>query len=335
MTMTSREMIRVRTPGRAGILGNPSDGFFGKTLGIPIRNFFAEVVLFEWDRIEILPGAGDRVNFGSMAELINDIEINGYYGGFRLIKAAIKQFYNYLTRETIDLSPNNFTIRYSSNIPRQVGLAGSSAIITSTIKALSEFYDVPISNPIMANYVLWAETEELGISAGLQDRVIQVYNEPLFMDFSEHLMKKQGYGIYESLDPKIFPEFYLAYQAHLTHIDRVHNDIRVRWESGDPKIIDTMKMLAENAQEGVKALKSQDLEKFKQCLDRNFDLRASIYPISERNMKMINLARSFGATAKFPGSGGAIIGTFESEDVFDMLKKEFKKMDCEVVRILF
>ena len=34
-----------RTYARVGLLGNPSDGFFGKVIGMTVTNFFAEVSL--------------------------------------------------------------------------------------------------------------------------------------------------------------------------------------------------------------------------------------------------------------------------------------------------
>ena len=280
-----------------------------------------------------MPGPSDNVNFNSLDDMIKDIKINGYYGGFRLIKAAVKQFYDYVELKGISLPAKNFKIRYTSNIPRQVGLAGSSAIITSTIKGLSEFYKVPIEKPIMANYVLWSETKELGISAGLQDRVVQVYSEPIYMDFDEKFMKDRNFGMYEPTNPNMLPPLFLAYQINLTHKDIAHNDVRDRWERGDPLIRRTMAQIGENAENGYEALKNGDLGKFDQCINKNFDLRASIYPISEKNMKMIKLARTIGATSKFPGSGGAIIGTYKNESMFGEIKKEFIKIECKVVKI--
>lgn len=326
-------MIRIDTPARAGILGNPSDGFFGKTIAAPVRNFHACVILFEWDRIEILPGPTDRVNFDSPEELLEDFKINGYYGGFRLVKAAIKQFFDHVQENKISIPKKNFTIRYTSNIPRQVGLAGSSAIITSTIKALSHFYSVDIPKPIMANRVLWSETKELDISAGLQDRVVQVYDQPVFMDFEQSFMQQKGFGRYQPIDATIFPPMYLAYQANLTHKDTIHNDVRKRFECGDLDITNTMDQIGKNALDGLNALKNGDLEGFKNCIDKNFDLRASIYPIAEKNKLMIEKARAIGATAKFPGSGGAIIGTYDDDSMFNALLKEFGKIGCEVVKI--
>ncbi len=41
--------------------------------------------------------------------------------------------------------------------------------------------------------VLRAE-EELGITAGLQDRVIQVYGGVVYMDFAKEFMQQHGHG---------------------------------------------------------------------------------------------------------------------------------------------
>ena len=43
---------------------------------------------------------------------------------------------------------------------------------------------------------LQVETNELGINAGLQDRVIQIYNGLVFMNFDEELLTSRGYGGY-------------------------------------------------------------------------------------------------------------------------------------------
>ena len=42
-------IIRKRAYARAGLVGNPSDGYSGKTISLIVRNFWAEVVLYEWD----------------------------------------------------------------------------------------------------------------------------------------------------------------------------------------------------------------------------------------------------------------------------------------------
>ena len=44
-----------------------------------------------------------------------------------------------------------------------------------------------------------------------------------------------------------------------------------------------------------------------------------------------NVARQFGASAKFTGSGGAIIGTYRA-DTFDDMRRELKKYGVEVIK---
>ena len=48
--------------------------------------------------------------------------------------------------------------------------------------------------------VLRAE-EELGITAGLQDRVIQVYGGVVYMDFAKEFIQRHGHGRYRGCNP--------------------------------------------------------------------------------------------------------------------------------------
>ena len=84
----------------------------------------------------------------------------------------------------------------------QVGLAGSSAICTATFKALMEYYKIPLHTfpkEIQSSLILSAEQDELKISAGFQDRVIQVYGGIMYMDFERSFVAQYGYGRYEKL----------------------------------------------------------------------------------------------------------------------------------------
>ena len=140
-----------------------------------VRDFWAEVTLYEWDQMELVPSQQDQSRFDSLAELVRDVQLHGYYGGLRLVKATIKKFAEHCRRCGQALHDGNFSIRYDSNIPRAVGLAGSSAIIVATLRCLIEFYGVEISRQALPSLALSVETDELGIAAGLQDRVTQVY----------------------------------------------------------------------------------------------------------------------------------------------------------------
>ena len=109
----------------------------------------------------------------------------------------MKRFYDYCQEAGIKLPNRNCTISYHTNIPSQVGLAGSSAIITACLRALMQFYEVKIPLPIQPNLILSVENRELGISAGLQDRVVQAYEGLVYMDFDRDYMQQQGHGRYE------------------------------------------------------------------------------------------------------------------------------------------
>src|SRR4030065_1801172 len=134
-------IIESRAYARAGLLGNPSDGYFGKTISIIVRNFGAAVTLYESPSLVIEEQEEDLNQFRSIYHLSEKVSLTGYYGGARLLKATIKKFCDYCEKNHIRLAGNNFTLRYQSSIPRQVGLAGSSAIVTATIKVLMMFYN--------------------------------------------------------------------------------------------------------------------------------------------------------------------------------------------------
>jgi glucuronokinase len=329
-------IIRKRAYARAGLIGNPSDGYHGKTISISVRNFWAEVVLYEWDSVDIVLAEDDRARFSSIADLARDVKLHGYYGGIRLIKATIKRFVEYCDRHNLLLHDRNFSVRYATNIPRQVGLAGSSAIIVATVRCLMEFYGVEIPLEAQPSFVLSIEREELGIAAGLQDRVIQVYEGLVYMDFDrscEHDVHGFKCYHYEPLDPALLPPIYLAYHDALSEPTEVfHNDIRARFDRGEEKVVNAMKHFAELAAAARDALLDRDTERLGQLMDENFDTRRSIYNLPPWQVQMVEIARRCGASAKFAGSGGAIIGTYRNETMFEQLCRELGAIHSRVIK---
>ena len=322
-----------RAYARAGLLGNPSDGYFGKTISIVVRNFGAHVSLYESPELRIEQHIEDQNIFGNIYQLVETVDLTGYYGGDRLIKAAIKKFCEYCDKQSIRLHNKNFTIRYRSSIPRQVGLAGSSAIITATIKALMAFYNVEISIELLPNLVLSVETEELGINAGLQDRVIQTYEGCVFMDFDRIVMEKKGHGNYEHLDPRLLPNLYIAYKINLGKVSgTVFNDVKARFQAGEPVVVDTLAEIADVAEQGKKAILEGDHEGLAILMNKNFDLRAKIFNISDSNHELIKAARKCRASAKFTGSGGSIIGTYKNDETLRCLIINMQKLNARVIK---
>jgi len=329
-------LSRKRAYARAGLLGNPSDGYNGRTISLSVQNYWAEVVLYEWDAVEIVLADDDRAKFDTVHELARDVRLHGYYGGIRLIKATIKRFVEHCERRGIALHDRKFSIRYATNIPRQVGLAGSSAIIVATLRCLMEFYDVSIPIEAQPTFVLLVEQEELGITVGLQDRVVQVYEGLVYMDFDagrEHTVDGLRCYYYEPLDPVLLPPVYVAHHETLGEPTEIfHNNIRERFRSGDRAVVEAMLTLAWLAGEGRGALLARDAGRLAQLIDANFDTRRSIYRLPQWQIDMVETARACGASAKFAGSGGAIVGTYESEATFESVSRRLAAIGSRTVR---
>lgn len=306
-------IIRTKAFARAGLIGNPSDGYFGKTISFLIRNFSATVTLYESPRLTILPQRSDRLEFADLAELRDDVRLHGYYGGIRLIKAAIKRFGDHCATLGQRLD-RNFSIEYHTDIPIRVGLAGSSAIVTATLRALTEFFSVTIPQPVLPNLILSVELDELKIGAGLQDRVIQVYGGVVFMDFDQERMARDGHGLYEPLDPTLLPPLFVAYHDNLAEGTEVtHNDLRSRYNRGDEAVHAGIKRWAELAQQARDLIVTGRGREIGPLMDANFDLRASLIQISPGNRMLVETGRRLGAAVKFAGSGGAVVGCYDGD----------------------
>ncbi len=326
-------MIQSRAYARAGLLGNPSDGYFGKVLAVSIKNFAARVCLEQSDDLIIRAPELERKAFHSLQDLTEHVQLYGYYGGERLVKAGILQFTRYCFEKKLPLEAKNFTLSFESDIPRQLGLGGSSAILTAVFRALLQFYRVQIPRRILPTLILEAERRELGINAGFMDRVIQVYEGCVFMDLDRKHLESHGYGRYENMDPGLLPLLYLAYKPALGKVSgQVLNPIREGFERGDPALHEVLHALARLAEEGKEALLRGEPHRLSGLMDENFDLRSRIMPISPQNQALIQAARQCGASAKFAGSGGSLIGVYTGDDMFHALVRELGKLQAVVIK---
>lgn len=326
-------MIETYAYARAGLLGNPSDGYFGKTISLLVKNFRARVLLYPSARLEIRPSKADTPIFENLQDLYSTTRWRGYYGGIRIIQALVVRFIDYCREVNFPLEDRNFTLEYESSIPLRLGLGGSSAIITAALRALCQYFGIEIPKPVQANLVLETETKELGVPAGHQDRVIQVYEGLVYMDFARELMETRGYGNYENLDPGLLPSIYVAYRTSLSEGTEIfHSSVRERWRRGDPEVVEAMRAWASYAQEGREALLRRDGDTLAGLIDANFDLRARLYDISDGNLRMIRVAREVGATSNFAGSGGAIVGTYRDEHMYKSLVGAMKEIGVAVIK---
>ena len=325
--------IHTHAHARAGLIGNPSDGYFGKTISIILRNFTANIRCQESPRLTIVPQACDRLEFDDIDDLNRDVRLHGYSGGIRLIKAAIKRFTHYCREQDVRLPDRNFTIAYDTDIPVRIGLAGSSAIVTAVFRALMRFFDVAIPDSVLPNLILSVETDELHIGAGLQDRVIQVYEGAVYMDFDRALMERDGHGAYEELDPSKLPPLFVAYHENLAEATEItHNDLRDRFNHGEREVVDAMRQFADLARRARELIIADRGAQIAPLMDANFDLRARLCPISAGNRRLVETGRRLGAAVKFAGSGGAVIGAYDGDpDRLEALRRAYADFGAHLI----
>ena len=169
-------LIRKKAYARAGLVGNPSDGYHGKTIAA--------------DRAEFLR-RGHALRVGPESS----------WSGARKTRAASARSTSWCatcgcTATTAASGWSRRRSRSSSSTGRAASIRFTAGTFRSATRATSrarsgwpaparsssprsaalmEFYGVEIPPGVQPSLVLSVETEELGIAAGLQDRVIQVY----------------------------------------------------------------------------------------------------------------------------------------------------------------
>ena len=93
-----------------------------------------------------------------------------------------------------------------------------------------------------------------------------------------------------------------------------------------------MKRFGEITEEAKVAITEANHKRLSELINENFDLRASIVKLKQADRELVERARRIGASSKFAGSGGAVIGTFDGSD--EMLQKlidTYEEIGAEVV----
>ena len=109
------------------------------------------------------------------------------------------------------------------------------------------------------------------------------------------------------------------------------------FEQKNEDVIAAMSEFADLAQQGRDLLveggsRSRTAERLASLVNANFDLRDRIFNVAEENRRMVMTARKCGASAKFAGSGGAIVGTYADEAQFGRLKADLATIGTVVLK---
>lgn len=269
-----------------------------------IDDFAATVVAEPADRWEFV--APEREwTAGSVAELAEALAADDLDEGIELLAAAI------IRLDEEGLTPPPHRLLFESDIPRQAGLSGSSAVIVATIRALAGSV-APVD---LARLALEAEVDVLGWAAGPQDRVVQAFGGLLDMRFDEAWDPAR----YERLESTVLPPCILAWTEHPgEHSGAVHAPVRDRWEAGESVVVAAMKRFASLATDGRAALDDGSAaEAWPDLADEAFELRTRFWSIADTDIEMVEAIGSVGGGASLAGSGGAVVGYLPDPSLVD------------------
>jgi glucuronokinase len=297
-----------RAYARAALVGNPSDGYGGRTIAYTFRDLCADVAVRTARRLTIDAKRGEAA----------------------LLEAAHGRFAAYCAEHGGEAAPCMLSVR--STIPPEVGLAGSSAIVVATLRALGSFNSVQIPKAVLPTVALAAE-EDLGIPAGLQDRVAQVYEGLVYMDFDPEHLALRGHGRYERLDSNLLEHAYVAWSPRAKVSSATfHGELRRRFRSGDADVIAALGELGELVNAARTCLRGGDSAGLDAIINANFDLRRRLGPLDPTHVRMVEVARAAGASANYAGSGGSITGLVVGANRFAELKCALAGLGCTVIR---
>jgi glucuronokinase len=297
-----------RAYARAALAGNPSDGYGGAVLAVTLRDFAADVELAPSDEARVEPPDASDLMGAALARFE------------RLRSAAVD------AADRGSASVSEYRARCRTTIPRQVGLAGSSAIVIATLRAVCKLHGLELEPGELAELAWRAETEELGHPAGPQDRYAQAHEGLVLMDFA-------GDVRVERLDPQTLPSLFLAFRADAPEPSpEVHAELRHRAERDSVTVNAAMAELAGLAREAGRRLREGEDAAIGPHMTRSFELRQELVPLDPRHERMVEIARSHGADANYAGSGGAIVGTTPARDTWRALRAALEAEGCTVIQ---
>ena len=310
-------MIRVTTPGRGGIIGNPSDIYGGTVVSCTIGER-ADVSIAQSPRLTL-----DIYGHYQIIESEADLAFNAELHYLDVAKAV----WRYLRKSEFaikgQLAPDaTFHIRASSNIPLKAGCAGSTAMLTAILAAILAHHEISISRHEMAELARRIERHELAVHCGFQDQYMIVFGGLNCIDLREKETHAEGPNVpFATVEPLVTEithmPFILANTGIQRHSGEYHAAPRQKWEQGDPQQIKGFERIGELGRLGKKALVCKDWQRLGELMNENHELVQDLIGVGEVNEHLIQVARDAGALgAKLSGAGrgGTVIALHEDPD---------------------
>ena len=293
---------------RAGVAGNPSDALGGAALAVPVAQLRARVEVRSSDAMTIRPATAAEPE-RSVSSLVSAVGRYGHEGAERVVTAALVRLVGRLRETGVALDDAPLEIAWSTEVPRSVGLAGSSALAIATIRALAVRWSVSLAPELVAGLAFEAENVELGVAAGWMDRAVQAHDAPVLVE-TDRFHDVEG-----RLLPAITPvgvgehlELLVAWDpAGAAPSGRLHASLRERAAAGDPEVTAGVARLVDAAHAAAGAFGAGDPAALADAVDESCGARAALGALDAATAALVTIARSTGAAATSAGSGGAVL----------------------------
>jgi len=304
--------IVASAPGRAGIVGNPTDGYGGSVLSSTLAER-ATVVLEDADEFRVQVGELSTVFKTPKDYLLKSDRFD--------VVRAVMQFFG---RTDLKMS-----VKVTTDVPIQGGLSGSTAILASLVLALLKSWGRDASRYYLAETLRIIELNYLKVHCGYQDHYMTVFGGINFMDFREkenyRRLADEIYATIEPLDRHVKSLPFLLAHSGLKHVSgAVHLPIRERWLEGERLVVEGYENIAGICRRAKRALVEEDWPALARFMNENHRIQHGISHVGDRNLAMINAALENGAlAAKLAGAGGGgtiILLTHDPENQMPALK---------------
>ncbi len=296
-------MIRASTPGRCGIVGNPTDGYGGSVLSC---------ALAERASVELLPAAETVLEICGHRERIRGVEDLKLEGSYTDVAKAVFTLFDSAVTE------RRFHLRATTTVPMQAGLAGSTAMLIAILGATLRMLEIPLSPYEIAETARHIELNILNCVCGFQDQYMGVFGGLNYLDFRDKEPTARAEPVFatvERLDAFTAElPLILANTGVQRHSGSVHHGLRERWIAGDPEVVQGYQRAARLAREGKRALLAGDWRCLGEVMNENHAIQRSLGGSGEANERLIQAALGAGALgAKLAGAGkgGTIIAVHE------------------------
>ena len=307
--------VTCRVPARVGLVGNPSDGFGGAVLATVVPGFVATVRARTAATVCLREAPADAIADAAAADAMTTMSgaawwehaaAHGHGDEQRIISAALWTLMRHLeVRRGIDL-------RWSTTVPRSVGLAGSSALAVATIDAASDVWGVALDRRVIAALALAAEVDVLGIAAGWQDRIVQSVDDTVLVDTAA-MEQVDGIDVpsVHVIRPASPIRVVVGWAGHTaSSSEGYHAALRSPARRHDV----AMRDLADLARAAAHSMRSGDRRAFAAAVDAGWRTRQAAAPLRADHTALVESVRSVGVAATTPGSGGSVVAVALDDD---------------------